>query len=870
MSRSSLTDIPFNLFCLVEGKPMSRTFSVKVSSADTVHDLKDAIKAEKSPEFDDIDANKLNLWRVEIPYSEDDALLMRDSVIEKAKLAPITRLSKLFPKEISEDTIHIMVQRPLFNARKISLPREQGVPELLRIIEKIRPDHHSHSVDVRAAERFQRDKLGCFYKKLLPYAITADSIYLQMLGNMLNEQPQSAYGETLINLVERDFNKNTDLGVVALVGRSGAGKTATVIELAKKHFVIYILCTDPAAGISPGFRDTNFVKLAIDVGAICARFPKTDPLENLIDNDARMKALVQERVEIEFLARLLFLKLLFVDNPELTPEQFFREQINGGVLTVSRLRSVLIKYDGETIRCMREDLRADIVENHLNKHQKKRGLAIALDEAQIAGHNILPRRFLAAKAVRMSIENLVDHKNRVRGDFQRGFITPLCAQLCDVGATLIVLGTSLSLQDADNPYSSICKKTNFTRILRFPCFNERNQQEVLSEIIDVSDCGLPPAKRRKLTGRARFTVNVVTELLQCPDIKSNSKQQTLDKAFDSAIKTAKEDIERSIQQLINDDKTGEITRLLSRMVLADKLHKGKISFASTRLADFVDKSLCSLRSEYYDFYYVMDEPLVVEVAEEELKMSNVDPVFVEYLDQFNRLIENLGVNATAKGDMLEPLVRRALQRFNGFDLADLPFLKGTRLPTWCNGLKLQIDEINTARGFGYNENGIRADLEFLKARPTNKMLIEGHGISHDGAWFFNNHYAGTVAIKLCTQPMAEAKHEHNENSSDIRCSFLRYQGISSNPSLEQIRGEFEASGVPSDIKGMLRIHLELPSVSGCRPTTYVKMDPTTGNEDIMVYIDSLNMDKFFYEGISEHVEEIRIFKRLLKYVIGKP
>ncbi|KAF7727751.1 hypothetical protein EC973_007210 [Apophysomyces ossiformis] len=851
---------------------MSSAFSVKVSSADTVDDLKKVIKAEKSPRFDDIAADELKLWRVSIPITNEnkDDMVLSDNITTKKELLPTDELSDVFEGRPPKKTIHIIGQRPLFNAPKISLPREQGVPELLRIIEKIRPDHHSHSVDVRAAERFQRDKLGCFYKKLLPYAITADSIYLQMLGNMLNEQPQSAYGETLINLVERDFNKNTDLGVVALVGRSGAGKTATVIELAKKHFVIYILCTDPAARISPGFRDTNFVKLANDVGAICERFPNTDPLEDLVDNDARMKALVQERVEIEFLARLLFLKLLFVDNPELTPEQFFHEQINGGVITISRLRSDINKYDGETVRCMREDLRADIVENHLNKHQRKRGLAIALDEAQIAGHNILPRRFLAAKAVRMSIENLVDHKEQVRRDFQRGFITPLCAQLCDVGATLIVLGTSLLLQDADHVYSAVAKKTNLTRILRFPCFNEQNQQDILSEIIDISDCTLPPAKRRKLTGRARFTMGVVTELLQCPDIKSNSKQQTLDKAFDAAIKTAKEDIERSIQQLINDDKTGEITRLLSRMVLADKLHKGKISFASTRLADFVDKALCSLRPEYDSLHYVMDEPLVVEVAEEELKKSNVDPVFVEYLDQFNRLVTNLGVKSTAKGDMLEPLVRRALQRFNGFDLADLPFLKGTRLPIWCNGLKLQIDEVNTARGFGYNANGLRADLEFLKARPPNKMLIEGHGTRQDGAWFFNNHYAGSIAVKLYTQPLAENTHRQNENSSDIRCSFLRCHGVSSNPSLEQIRGEFEASGVPSDIKGILRIHLEFPSVSGCRSTTYVKMDPTTGTEDIMVYIDSLNMDEFFYEDISEHVEEIRILKRLLKYVIGKP
>ncbi|KAF7730065.1 hypothetical protein EC973_003010 [Apophysomyces ossiformis] len=857
MSHSSPTDIPFKLFCLVEGEPLSRAFSVEIAPTAIVDQLKDAIKAKKSPRFDDIAANELTLWLVEIPEDMEGSAITVDELDVKRKLTPPwTSLITLFPKP-PNDLTYIMVQRSPFNAPKISIPRDQGVPELLRTIEEIRPDHHSHSVDPRDVEEFQRNKLGCFYKKPLPHATKADGIYLQMLGNMLGEEPKSTYGRTLLDLVEGDFGKYSYHNIAALVGPSGAGKTATVIEVAKKHFVIYFLCHDPAAGISPGFRDTNFVKLANDVEAICARFPNTDPQANPLDNDSRMKLLVQERVEIEFLARLVFLKLLFVNNPELTPEQFFREQINGGVIAIFRLRSEIIKYDRDTIYCMCEDLRMDIVENHLFKHlkehQEKRWLAIALDEAQISEQNILRGKFIAPNAlVRRDTKDLFDSNNRVKEDFQRGFFTPLSAQLSHISATLIILGTSLSLLNTDQVYYAAAKGTNLRPILRFPCFNEQSQQDVLSEIIDISYCTLPPAKRRKLTGRARFTMGVVTELLQCPDIKSNSEQQTLDKAFDSAIETAKDGIRHSIQRLIKNDKTGEIRRLLGRM------------------ADFVDKALCSLRSEYYDFYYVMDEPLVVEVAEEELKMSNVDPVFVEYLDQFNRLIENLGVNATAKGDMLEPLVRRALQRFNGFDLADLPFLRRIRLPTWCNGLKLQIDEINTAHGFGYNENGIRADLEFLKARPTNKMLIEGHGISHDGAWFFNNHYAGAVAIKLCTQPMAEAKHKDNENSSDIRSSFLRYHGISSNPPLEQIRGEFEASGLPSDIKSMLRIHLEFPSVSGCRPTTYVKMDSTTGTEDIMVYIDSLNMDEFFYEGISEHVEEIRIFKRLLKYVIGKP
>ncbi|KAF7720436.1 hypothetical protein EC973_008781, partial [Apophysomyces ossiformis] len=65
-------DIDLKIFCLVEGEPMSSAFSVKVSSADTVHDLKDAIKAKKSNDFKDIDANQLTLWCVSIPITNEN------------------------------------------------------------------------------------------------------------------------------------------------------------------------------------------------------------------------------------------------------------------------------------------------------------------------------------------------------------------------------------------------------------------------------------------------------------------------------------------------------------------------------------------------------------------------------------------------------------------------------------------------------------------------------------------------------------------------------------------------------------------------------------------------------------------------------
>ncbi|KAG0198094.1 hypothetical protein BGX28_008426, partial [Mortierella sp. GBA30] len=85
------------LFCLVDGETTSNAFSVKASSADTVDDLKGAIKIKKTPEFDDIATDKLTLWRVSIPddYDDDDEQpILLDKVSEKKKLKTTNKLSK--------------------------------------------------------------------------------------------------------------------------------------------------------------------------------------------------------------------------------------------------------------------------------------------------------------------------------------------------------------------------------------------------------------------------------------------------------------------------------------------------------------------------------------------------------------------------------------------------------------------------------------------------------------------------------------------------------------------------------------------------------------------------------------------------------
>ncbi|KAF9299630.1 hypothetical protein BGZ74_008826 [Mortierella antarctica] len=583
-----MADNCVSLYCLVDGEVMSKAFSVKIQSNDTVGDLKDLIKAKKTNNLHDVDANELTLWNVSVPTAY--------------QMTPI-------PKR--------------------AIPYESVENELTLIMEDANRNHSWHTVNATDVEVAQKKKLGPFYKKALPYGATASSMNLAMLGLVLAKEPTSSDNRTLREIIESDIGKTSGHSMVAMVGLSGSGKTATVIELARRHFVVYCVCCDPRSVSSPDFKDPNFITLARDVERMCVSLPKPKPesLHDLIENDSALKRRAGDRVELEFLARLLFLQLLFNINPDLEPLQFFREQTNGGATTIKTLVNKLRAYDMGTIGLMHRQ-----VQNKLAAYLAKRGLGlvITLDEAQAAGNRILVGQFIAPSALG-GYQNILHGKNQVQSRHRRGFLMPLCATLGDVRATLVVLGTSLSLQDADHVYTAVGKRVDFHRIIQFPLFDDQDVEEVLSELVDISDCTLPHVKRRKVIGRARFSVSVVRELFEFHHTDPHTKQTRLDRAFDSAIDLSKTELRAKVRELLAIDRTGDVVHLLGRMVLAYKLQGGKMWFSSDSQADFVDKALCSVRVHSDGVHWLMNEPLVVEVVEEELNRLNVDPAFSEHL-----------------------------------------------------------------------------------------------------------------------------------------------------------------------------------------------------------------------------------------------
>ncbi|KAG0347172.1 hypothetical protein BG004_008328, partial [Podila humilis] len=107
-----MTGSLLTLFCVVDGEAVP--FSVKVAPTDSVDDLKKAIKAQKTIDFSDVDADKLTLWlgSIPIPPPKEQKPIFLDEAESPTELGPSDDISDVFVETPPKKTIHIIVQRP--------------------------------------------------------------------------------------------------------------------------------------------------------------------------------------------------------------------------------------------------------------------------------------------------------------------------------------------------------------------------------------------------------------------------------------------------------------------------------------------------------------------------------------------------------------------------------------------------------------------------------------------------------------------------------------------------------------------------------------------------------------------------------------
>ena len=102
---------PITLFCLVyhdtDAGADEAPFAVKTNDEETLSELKDLIKAKKSPEFENLAANRLKLWKWNKSTDKIEGL-NRNNVLDSRK-----KIRDVFKDDpAQEGRTHIIVKHP--------------------------------------------------------------------------------------------------------------------------------------------------------------------------------------------------------------------------------------------------------------------------------------------------------------------------------------------------------------------------------------------------------------------------------------------------------------------------------------------------------------------------------------------------------------------------------------------------------------------------------------------------------------------------------------------------------------------------------------------------------------------------------------
>src|SRR4051812_18064022 len=101
------------LICLVQGQSKERAFPVRINKDLLIGELKDEIKKKKPNDFHDIDANKLNLWKVNIPIDSIATIQQFSFGEDKAKgiekMDPMGDICNYFGKPTKKH-VHIIIE----------------------------------------------------------------------------------------------------------------------------------------------------------------------------------------------------------------------------------------------------------------------------------------------------------------------------------------------------------------------------------------------------------------------------------------------------------------------------------------------------------------------------------------------------------------------------------------------------------------------------------------------------------------------------------------------------------------------------------------------------------------------------------------
>ncbi|GJJ73299.1 hypothetical protein EMPS_05657 [Entomortierella parvispora] len=262
------------LFCLVDEDATSQAFSIEVNQNKTVDHLKNLIKAKKSPRFDAFPADELTLWRVSISVADDvddelSVLLNNITGKNKRKLSPVWRLSKAFPDEPAEETIHIIV-------RHSARPPDDLTPEIALLRKQV-SDMHDTSISIGVIVKPEK-KVAFTWSTIVEDA-TLDELRRKLVV-LYPQYAKDDYIELFFYsglLKPETISSDEDLRRILKVAKTTFKKTITVaLETPTKSFSLWTfkdVCAeydlsqsaDPKLSVIPPFEDIKAAPLDFEL-----------------------------------------------------------------------------------------------------------------------------------------------------------------------------------------------------------------------------------------------------------------------------------------------------------------------------------------------------------------------------------------------------------------------------------------------------------------------------------------------------------------------------------------------------------------------------------------------------------------------------
>lgn len=106
-----MSDSPLSINCWILGDDYKHAFTVEISKNKNVNFLKKAIKIDRHPSLNNINAATLILYKVSIEYTPQLAEHVAALGLNE-ELLPLAKLSEVFANELLCEHVHVVVEIP--------------------------------------------------------------------------------------------------------------------------------------------------------------------------------------------------------------------------------------------------------------------------------------------------------------------------------------------------------------------------------------------------------------------------------------------------------------------------------------------------------------------------------------------------------------------------------------------------------------------------------------------------------------------------------------------------------------------------------------------------------------------------------------